>query len=99
MAQSGRLQALEQARQDRSAWTRTAKTWLPAELASHLLAATLNPEGVLVLSFDSGAWATRARYGERDILAAANDPAVKSVKVRVHPQGGQPSNRSVGGDK
>ena len=99
MARSGRLQALEQARQDRSTFTQTAKTWLSADLAAHLLAAALDPVGNLVLSFDSAAWATRARYAERDIISAANDPTVKAVKVRVHPPGGQPSNKRVGGDK
>jgi ClpP class serine protease len=99
MAGSGRLQALEQARRDRSDLTQTAKTWLPVDIAAHLLAAALDPAGNLALSFDSAAWATRARYAERDIIAAADDPTIKAVKVRVHPPGGQPSNRRASGDE
>jgi len=99
MARSGRLQALERARQDRSDFTQTAKTWLLEELAAHLLAAALDPAGNLALSFDSAAWATRARYAERDIIAAADDPAIKTVTVKVHPRGGQPLHGRVGGDE
>ncbi len=99
MAGSRRLQALERAREDRSAFTQAAKTWLPADLATHLKAAALDGAGNLALSFDSAAWASRARYAERDIMSAAGDPAIKAVKVRVHPPGGQPSNSGVGGDE
>lgn len=98
MAGSPRLQALNEARQTRSEWTQAAQQWLPNELAPHLVAATLQ-DGVLVLSFDSAVWAARGRYVERQILMAAGDQAIKAVKVRVHPRGGQPLGGSVGGDK
>ena len=87
MAGSDRLKALEQARRERQALTDQSRSWLPAELAPHLVAADRAP-GVLVLSFESAAWAARARYVERDILAAAADPGFTRIKVRVHPEGG-----------
>ena len=91
MAGSPRLQALERARQARANWTETAKNWLPADVAAHLVAANQDAAGNLVLSFDSAAWASRGRYAERDIISAANDPRIKAVKVRVHPPGGRRS--------
>lgn len=99
MAGSQRLRALDQARQTRADWTRRAQSWVPADISPHLVAATLSDAGILMLSFDSAAWAARSRYLGRQIMAAAGDPDIKSVKVRVHPQGGQPSDGSVGGNK
>jgi len=99
MAGSERLRALDQSRQTRAAWTQAAQQWLPGDIAPHLVAATLDRAGTLVLSFDSAAWAARSRYLEREILAAAADAAIKAIRVRVHPRGGRPSGGSVGSDK
>jgi predicted nucleic acid-binding Zn ribbon protein len=98
MAGSQRLQALDQARQTRATWTEAARKWLPSDIGAHLVAASLQ-DGVLILSFDSSAWAARSRYVEREVLSAAGDAAIKAVKVRVHPRGGRLSRGRVSGDK
>jgi hypothetical protein len=61
--------------------TAKIRTLLPTEEASHLVSATTNEAGELVLVMDSPSWAARVRY------CAAALPS-KRVIVRVLPRGG-----------
>jgi len=54
---------------------------LPAEEAAHVVSATTNDAGELVLVMDTPAWAARARY-------AVSTLAHAKVKIRVLPRGG-----------
>lgn len=76
---SGALGALAEEAERRRALTARIRASLSEAEAAHLVAAGIDPDGGLVLTMDSGAWATRVRYrfaGEG------------RIKVRVAPAGG-----------
>ncbi len=54
---------------------------LPTEEAAHLVSASTNEAGELVLVMDTPAWAARVRYCASALPAA-------EVKIRVLPRGG-----------
>jgi len=54
---------------------------LPAEEAAHVISATTNEAGELVLVMDAPSWAARVRYCLRTLPNA-------EVKIRVLPRGG-----------
>ncbi|HUQ52482.1 MAG TPA: hypothetical protein VM692_09690 [Gammaproteobacteria bacterium] len=54
---------------------------LPAEEAAHLVSATTNENGELVVVMDTPSWAARVRYCVSALPSAA-------VKIRVLPRGG-----------
>jgi uncharacterized protein (DUF1786 family) len=64
---------------------------LPADVAGHVFGATLDPEGVLTVLVDSGAFATRLRFLLPELLpslgtALEGGPVARAV-VRVRPRG------------
>jgi hypothetical protein len=59
-----------------------------AERPHCLLAATRR--GVLTLSVDSAAWATRLRYRIPDLLSALQAKGVASIKMQIQPPGKAP---------
>ena len=63
---------------------------LPPEVAGHVFGATLDPDGVLTVLVDSGAYATRLRFLLPDLLpslgTALAGPVTRAV-VRVRPRG------------
>ena len=54
---------------------------LPAEEAAHVISATTNEAGELVLVMDAPSWAARVRYCLRTLPSA-------EIKIRVVPRGG-----------
>jgi len=64
---------------------------LPADVAGHVFGATLDPEGVLTVLVDSGAFATRLRFLLPDLLPALatslGDGTITRTVVRVRPRG------------
>ena len=76
-ALSGLLREAERRRTE----TARVRDLLPAEEAAHVVSATTNESGELVLVMDTPAWAARARY------AASALPHAR-VKIRVVPRGG-----------
>ena len=61
--------------------TTRIRSLLPAEEAAHLVSATTNESGELVLVMDTPSWAARVRYCVSALPCAA-------VKIRVLPRGG-----------
>ena len=61
--------------------TAEVRKLLPAEEAAHLVSASTNEAGELVLVMDTPSWAARVRYCVSALPCAA-------VKVRVLPRGG-----------
>ena len=62
---------------------------LPPDVAGHVFGATLDPEGVLTVLVDSGAYATRLRFLLPDLvpsLGAALAGVVTRTVVRVRPR-------------
>ena len=60
--------------------TTRVRKLLPAEEAAHVVSATTNEAGELVLVMDAPSWAARVRYCLRELPAA-------NVKIRVSPRG------------
>jgi hypothetical protein len=63
---------------------------LPPDVAGHVFGATLDPEGVLTVLVDSGAYATRLRFLLPDLvpsLGTALDGVIARTVVRVRPRG------------
>ena len=64
---------------------------LPANIALHVFGATLDPEGVLTVLVDSGAFATRLRFLLPELLpalaATLEEGAITRPVVRVRPRG------------
>jgi hypothetical protein len=58
---------------------------LPGSSGDHVTMVTVEPDGTLVVSVESGAWASRLRYEEATLLrlCQAIRPDAKSVRVRV----------------
>jgi hypothetical protein len=61
--------------------TARVRKLLPAEEASHLVSASTNETGELVLVMDTPTWAARVRYCVSALPSA-------DVKIRVLPRGG-----------
>jgi len=61
--------------------TARVRSLLPAEEAAHVVSATTNEAGELVLVMDAPSWAARVRYCLRDLPSS-------EVKIRVLPRGG-----------
>jgi hypothetical protein len=61
--------------------TAKVRSLLPAEEAAHLVSASTNESGELVLVMDTPSWAARVRYCVGALPSAA-------VKIRVLPRGG-----------
>jgi hypothetical protein len=61
--------------------TARVRELLPAEEAAHVVSATTNEAGELVLVMDAPSWAARVRYCLRTLPNA-------EVKIRVLPRGG-----------
>ena len=75
-ALSGLLREAERRRSE----TARVRNLLPAEEAAHVVSATTNESGELVLVMDTPAWAARARY-------AVSALPHERVKIRVVPRG------------
>jgi Dna[CI] antecedent, DciA len=64
---------------------------LPADIAPHVFGATLDPESVLTVLVDSGAFATRLRFLLPELLpalaATLEGGAITRTVVRVRPRG------------
>jgi hypothetical protein len=78
---SGRLSELTREAERRRKETAEVKRALPAAEAAHVVSATTNDTGELVLVMDTPVWAARARY----CLGALGN---RVVRVRVLPRGG-----------
>jgi hypothetical protein len=78
---SGRLSALTREAERRRKETAEVKRRLPAAEAAHVVSASTNEAGELVLVMDTPAWAARVRY----CLATFGG---RAVRVRVLPRGG-----------
>jgi len=77
---TGRLAALGREAERRRTTTERIRALLPAEEAEHLLSASTNADGELVLVMDSAVWAARVRYRAAELGA-------KRLRVRVVPGG------------
>jgi hypothetical protein len=64
---------------------------LPEDVAGHVFGATLDPDGVLTVLVDSGAFATRLRFLLPELLASLGTTlaagAIARTVVRVRPRG------------
>ena len=64
---------------------------LPEDIAAHVFGATLDPDGVLTVLVDSGAFATRLRFLLPELLpalgATLEGAAITRTVVRVRPRG------------
>ena len=78
LLQSGGIAKLQREAAARRDFTADLKRLLPPEEASHLVAASTDAAGRLVLSMDSAAWAARVRYRAREL-------GRENVRVRVVP--------------
>ena len=81
LLREGALASLLREAKRRRTETARVRELLPAEEAAHVVSATTNESGELVLVMDTPAWAARARY------AVSALPHAK-VKIRVVPRGG-----------
>lgn len=81
LLQSGQLAGLQREAGRRRGLAAEVRAVLPAEEAEHLVAASLGPDGQLVLVMDSPAWAARVRYSTAGL-------PYERVRIRVLPQGG-----------
>jgi hypothetical protein len=79
LLKAGPLAALLREAERRRAETARLRDLLPAAEAAHVVSATTNESGELVLVMDTPAWAARARY----IVGAL--PRAR-VKIRVAPR-------------
>jgi len=77
----GGLARLQAEAKRRRSETGEIRRLLPAEEAEHLVSATTNEAGELLLVMDTPAWAARVRY------CVAELPH-KQVRIRVQPRGG-----------
>ncbi len=77
---SGRLAALGREAEARRATADRIRALLPADEAEHLVSASTNAAGELVLVMDSAVWAARVRYRGPELGFAR-------LRVRVLPEG------------
>ena len=75
---TGRLLGLTREAERRRTTTERVRALLPADEAEHLVSATTDDAGELVLVMDSPAWAAKARYRAADL-------GVERLRVRVLP--------------
>lgn len=85
-------QSLERQRRDQGVAARVADA-LFAQARPHCLDARV-ADGVLTLTMDSPAWATRARYRAPDLLAELKDLNLSEVRIRTRPPAPQDPPRS-----
>jgi hypothetical protein len=78
---AGPLSRLLRESERRRKETARVRELLPAEEAAHVVSATTNETGELVLVMDAPSWAARVRYCLRTLPSA-------EVKIRVLPRGG-----------
>jgi len=71
---------------EQSALAEVLRAGLPAELAAALLSASLRPDGTLVVTASSPAWAARLRFESAALLESCRQraPAAARLKVRVN---------------
>lgn len=81
LLRAGPLASLLREAERRRTETARVRELLPTEEAAHVVSATTNEAGELVLIMDTPAWAARARY------AVSTLPHAR-VKIRVLPRGG-----------
>lgn len=79
LLREGALARLGREAEERRETTAQIRRQLPTVEADHLVSATFNTDGELVLVMDSPAWAARVRYGSAGSLGAAR------VIVKVRP--------------
>jgi Dna[CI] antecedent, DciA len=77
---TGRLGALGREAEQRRTTTERIRLLLPPDEAEHLVTASTNPAGELVLVMDSAVWAARVRYRGEEL-------GVARLWVRVLPTG------------
>lgn len=77
----GALARLAREAERRRTTTAEIRGLLPPEEASHLVSASTDEAGELVLVMDSPSWAARARY-------CVHDLPIQPVRIRVLPRGG-----------
>jgi hypothetical protein len=82
---NGDLGDLVRRARDMGELTETLSRALPAELAASLIAANIREDRELVVICRSSAWASRLRFEEASLLAAAraHGASVDKVSVRV----------------
>ena len=78
---SGDLAKLEREAAARRTFLAEIRELLPPDEAQHLVAASTDAKGRLVLSLDSAAWAARVRYRARELGRG-------DIRVRVVPRSG-----------
>jgi hypothetical protein len=79
LLRGGSLAALVEEASERRALTAQARKWLSEEEGPHLVAASRDPDGVLVLTMDSAVWAARVRY-------RAGADGSPGLRVKVSPR-------------
>jgi hypothetical protein len=80
LLQSGDIARLLAQAAERRKLVADIKALLPPEEAEHVVTASIDADGRLVLGVDSGAWAARVRYRVSEL-------GRDSVQVRVVPRG------------
>ncbi len=81
----GQLGILAREAKNRRKITEKIRPLLPIDQAKHLISASVNNSGDLVLLMDSSVWAARARYSARQL-------GVNRLKVKVLPNLNQSDN-------
>lgn len=84
---TGDLADLATEARNRASLTARIRALLPTDEAAHLVAASLNEAGELLLMMDSSAWAARVRY-------RADELGATRLRVRVLPPSGHSGGRS-----
>ncbi len=82
LLKSGNLADLAAEARRRESLTTRIRALLAEDEAAHLVAASINAAGELLLMMDSSVWAARVR-------SRAPDLGAERLRVRVLPQGGQ----------
>jgi Dna[CI] antecedent, DciA len=79
---TGDIARLQSQAADRRKLAEATRASLPHELAEHLLSASFDANGDLVLSMDSPVWAAKVRYAYQELDG-------KRIRVRVLPRSGR----------
>lgn len=82
---SGRLGHLTREAKGRRGLTDRIRTLLPADQAKHLISASTNDAGELILLMDASVWAARVRYSAKQL-------GVHRIRVKVLPHLNQSDN-------
>ena len=80
LLRSGNLARLTAESQRRQDLAESIRERLPAEEAAHLVAASTDDDGHLVLIMDASVWAARVRYMARELGA-------ERIRIKVMPRG------------